>query len=146
MRSSRLPTFGSQPEHAIGGGIEEEQLVSFAEVLPSELDVGRERTSHVLHRRHPAQELFDRDGKLLRAGGGAGEEADTPMGRQEFAVQPMMKVILDDTPVGRFGRPEEVAALVGFLVSDDAAFISGIDVLIDGGAHENLRTLAKGMR
>lgn len=67
---------------------------------------------------------------------------DTPMGRQELAVQPMMQVILDNTPVGRLGRAEEVAALVAYLASDDAAFVSGIDVLIDGGALEGLRALA----
>jgi NAD(P)-dependent dehydrogenase (short-subunit alcohol dehydrogenase family) len=69
---------------------------------------------------------------------------DTPMGRQELEVQPMMQVILDNTPVGRLGRAEEVADLVAYLVSDAAGFVSGIDVLIDGGALEGLRALSSG--
>ncbi len=36
-------------------------------------------------------------------------------------------------PAGRFGRPEEVADLICFLASDRAGFITGINVLIDGG-------------
>ena len=38
-------------------------------------------------------------------------------------------------PVGRFGKPEEVAALVGFLVSDDAAYITGEIISINGGLY-----------
>jgi NAD(P)-dependent dehydrogenase (short-subunit alcohol dehydrogenase family) len=57
---------------------------------------------------------------------------DTPMGRQEFENQPMMKPMLDNTPLGRFGIAEEIAAVVAFLLSDEASFVSGVDLLVDG--------------
>jgi len=37
------------------------------------------------------------------------------------------------TPLRRRGRPEDVAAVVAFLLSEDAAFVAGEDILIDGG-------------
>ena len=43
------------------------------------------------------------------------------------------KTILGNTPLGRLGNPDEVAAAVRFLCSDDAAFITGEVLLVDGG-------------
>lgn len=37
----------------------------------------------------------------------------------------------------RLGKPEDMAAMVAFLFSDDAAFVNGQSFLVDGGAHFN---------
>ncbi|PXW23133.1 acetoacetyl-CoA reductase [Paraburkholderia caballeronis] len=43
--------------------------------------------------------------------------------------------ILPQIPVGRLGKPDEVAALIAFLCSDDAAFVTGADIAVNGGMH-----------
>ena len=43
--------------------------------------------------------------------------------------------IVAQIPVGRLGKPEEIAALVGYLASDDAAFITGANLAANGGQH-----------
>jgi acetoacetyl-CoA reductase len=43
--------------------------------------------------------------------------------------------ILAEIPVGRFGRPSEVARLISFLAADESGFITGADISINGGQH-----------
>ncbi len=43
--------------------------------------------------------------------------------------------ILPQIPMGRLGKPEEIAALIVYLVSDDASFVTGANIAINGGQH-----------
>lgn len=56
----------------------------------------------------------------------------TPMQEAEYTPE-MLRECESKIPLGRLGRPEEVAALFAFLASDEAAFITGHYFAIDGG-------------
>lgn len=66
----------------------------------------------------------------------------TPMGRREAEVNPGAGDVVDNTPLGRWGTPLDIACLIDFLTSDRASFISGTDVRIDGAITPALRGVA----
>lgn len=68
----------------------------------------------------------------------------TPMQDRELAWEAKLRGITkeavleswkNDTPLGRIETPEDVARVVGFLLGDDAAFITGEAIAVNGGAH-----------
>ena len=59
----------------------------------------------------------------------------TPLTEPAMAIPGVREDYLDNTPLGRSGEPEEVGAAIRFLLSDDAAWITGENLDINGGAH-----------
>ena len=69
---------------------------------------------------------------------------DTGMGRLEAAHEPAMADMVRTSPLARMAQPEEVASVAAFLASDAASFMTGTDVLVDGGVIATRDTEAAG--
>lgn len=58
---------------------------------------------------------------------------ETPFTSKVLANETVKQWLIDRTPMGRIGRPEDVAAAVSFLASESASFVTGTTLLVDGG-------------
>lgn len=58
---------------------------------------------------------------------------DTPMNKAHFENKDFIKSAFEKIPLGRGAQPEEVAHVVLFLASDDASYITGAEIVVDGG-------------
>jgi NAD(P)-dependent dehydrogenase (short-subunit alcohol dehydrogenase family) len=59
----------------------------------------------------------------------------TPLTAPAMDIPGIRESYLDNTPLGRSGEPEEIGAVIRFLLSDDAAWITGETMDVNGGAH-----------
>lgn len=57
-------------------------------------------------------------------------------GMDEKAADALRQMMIANTPMKRMGTPEEIANAVLFLSSDEASFITGVDLFVDGGVIE----------
>lgn len=88
--------------------------------------------------RNLASELLTRGIRVNVVSPGATE---TPIlhrnpGMDEKAVDGLRRMMIANTPMQRMGTPEEIARAVLFLASDEASFITGVDLFVDGGVIE----------
>lgn len=58
----------------------------------------------------------------------------TPMARAEMQRHPIMARLIAESPAGRAAHPDEIAGVAAFLCSSAASFITGTDILVDGGS------------
>ena len=60
---------------------------------------------------------------------------DTPMARAFIGDDPVLeKMMMDTSPMGRMGKPEDMAQAAVWLCSDAASFVSGESMLVDGAS------------
>ncbi len=64
---------------------------------------------------------------------------ETDINREDLANPAKREYMANRIPLRRFGRPEDVAGPVAFLASDDAAYVTGAFLLVDGGFLSNLQ-------
>ncbi len=62
----------------------------------------------------------------------------TPLNNRYMSLEPVAKALLSQTPLRRFGTPEEVAKTALFLASDESGYITGEGIMVDGGMSLNL--------
>ncbi|MFN8217766.1 MAG: SDR family NAD(P)-dependent oxidoreductase [Solirubrobacterales bacterium] len=58
---------------------------------------------------------------------------ETPFTKASLAREEISGWIVDCVPIGRIGRPEDIAAAASFLASVDAGYVTGISIPVDGG-------------
>ncbi|WP_151772293.1 SDR family oxidoreductase [Streptomyces abyssomicinicus] len=66
----------------------------------------------------------------------------TPMGRQELSGESgrHMRAMVEASGTGRLGTPDDIAAAAAFLLGPEATFVTGTDLLVDGGVVAALRS------
>ena len=100
--------------------------------------VGSE-TSAAYHASKGAVRIFTKSAAIQYAGEGIRVNSvhpgfvDSPMTAASHALREVHNLRIERTPLGRMGTPEDIAAGILYLASDESSFVTGSELVIDGG-------------
>ena len=109
--------------------------------IPRRSTSARPTVSRSARTRHASRRRRSRGGAAAGGSSLSPGIIATPLGRAELAgpFGDVMRAMIDRSGTGRLGTPDDVAAVVEFLVSPGASFITGTDLLVDGGVVAAMR-------
>jgi NAD(P)-dependent dehydrogenase (short-subunit alcohol dehydrogenase family) len=84
---------------------------------------------------HEATAFGERGARIVSISPGL---IDTAMTRAEQTASDQMKLLLARTPLGRLGTADEIASVASFLCSNEASYVTGCDIRVDGGTLASL--------
>jgi NAD(P)-dependent dehydrogenase (short-subunit alcohol dehydrogenase family) len=116
----------------------EQKLVASTNRMPKKARPGAAYSTSkafvIWYSRHMAADFGARGARILSVSPGS---FDTEMGRLEEDAG--AGKLLDFAALKRFGRPEEIAELLAFCASEKVGYLTGVDILIDGGTKAGIR-------
>lgn len=106
-------------------------VASLNSIVPMHFGVGytASKAGAEMLSRQAALELTDRGIRINTVSPGL---VETPLTDQLTSVPAILQSYMERIPIGRMAQPEEIAAAVLFLASDDASYISGNNLVVDG--------------
>lgn len=110
--------------HQVVSNVHKAGLIALTKTLGAEFQAFGIRVNSVSPGRTLTQLWTTRLAKLAR------EQHTTP--------EEVMKTFIHDIPMGRFGKPEEIAPMVVFLASHKTSYVTGQSILVDGGIARGL--------
>jgi NAD(P)-dependent dehydrogenase (short-subunit alcohol dehydrogenase family) len=115
-----------------GGGSVVLNASSGAETIADQLSAYcASKAGVVMLMRHMASELGCH---RIRANAIMPGVIESPMTKPMLAEERWRRALERETPLGRWGQPDEVAEVVVFLLSDAASYVTGASLMIDGGS------------
>lgn len=130
-------------DHLLSNPSEEGAIDALVEVSQNNADTAynfSKRGTHMLVKKY-AMEFGKKGARIVSISPGI---IMTPMGEKAAADHPeRMNYMKAMTPMGRNGHPDDIASAIEFLADDKASFITGTDLLIDGGLVISLPEIAR---